>query len=126
MFKKTLEKLVRKEDLSPKEAEEVMTAIARGEAEAVQTAAFLALLASKGETYQEIASLATVMRKYAVKPLPESYDVSYLVDIVGTGGKLVFLCHFRPRNATHSTIRRRTQHVELFDGRRNTVERLRS
>ena len=82
MDKAVLERLVRREDLSRSEAEAAMGCIARGEADAAQVGAFLALLAAKGETADEVAALAQVMRAHAIK-----VELDYKVlDIVGTGG----------------------------------------
>ncbi|GBG32783.1 Anthranilate phosphoribosyltransferase [Hondaea fermentalgiana] len=83
-MREALEKLVRREDLAEAEAAAVMETIASGEAEDAQTAAFLALLAAKGETAAEIAALAGVMRKHAVHVKVEGGDK--VVDVVGTGG----------------------------------------
>ena len=48
----------------------------------MQTAAFLVLMACKGETVQEIKAMVEVMRSHAIK-----VEVPYpVVDVVGTGG----------------------------------------
>lgn len=80
-----LEKLVRREDLSEDEASSVMETIAAGAASEAETAAFLALLAAKGETASEVTALASVMRRHAVKVSLDPSS-SKILDIVGTGG----------------------------------------
>jgi len=81
-MKGCLEKLVQGKDLTGEEASAVMDTIVRGHADDVQTAAFLVLLAAKGETAEEIAALATTMRSHAVKV----HISGPVLDIVGTGG----------------------------------------
>jgi anthranilate phosphoribosyltransferase len=64
------------------EASSVMREIMEGEATPAQLGAFLTALALKGETTQEIAGMARVMREMALR-----VDVDgELVDTVGTGG----------------------------------------
>jgi anthranilate phosphoribosyltransferase len=69
-------------DLTDQEAQEAMREIVEGEASPAQIGAFLVALRMKGETAEEIAGLARVMRRYAtrVEAGPE------IVDVVGTGG----------------------------------------
>jgi anthranilate phosphoribosyltransferase len=70
-------------DLTAAEMEAAMRSIMLGEATAAQIAGLLMALRMKGESVEEIASAAAVMREFAVK-----VDVGEpnLVDIVGTGG----------------------------------------
>ena len=54
-------------DLSEAQAGEVLSEIMHGEASEIQIAAFLVALRTKGETVQELAGLARVMRELAVR-----------------------------------------------------------
>ena len=71
-------------DLSPAEMTDVMRAIMTGGASDAQIAGFLIGLRMKGETVDEIAAAARVMRELATPVTVD--DVEHLVDIVGTGG----------------------------------------
>jgi anthranilate phosphoribosyltransferase len=64
------------------EAATVMREIMEGQATPAQLAAFLTALRLKGETVEEIAGMATVMREKALKV----HVPGLLVDTVGTGG----------------------------------------
>ncbi len=86
MLEKYLGKVVEKENLNVEEAENAMQAIMSGEADKIQTAAFLASLRMKGETEEEIAAFATVMRSMALKINPK---VEKSVDVCGTGGDVI-------------------------------------
>lgn len=70
-------------DLSGQEMVEVMRAIMTGEATQSQIGGFLIGLRMKGETIEEIAAAASVMRELAT---PVSVDTTHLVDTCGTGG----------------------------------------
>lgn len=70
-------------DLTTAQMTEVMRVIMAGEATPAQIGGFLIALRLKGETVDEIAGAATVMREL-VTGVP--VDVPHLVDIVGTGG----------------------------------------
>jgi anthranilate phosphoribosyltransferase len=70
-------------DLSGEEAGEVLSEIMHGEASEVQIAGFLIALRTKGETVQELAGLAQVMRGLAARVPIERDD---LLDTAGTGG----------------------------------------
>jgi anthranilate phosphoribosyltransferase len=70
-------------DLSPDEMASVMQQIMTGHATPAQIGGFLIGLRMKGETVDEIAAAAAVMRQLA-KPVPVSGD--HLVDTCGTGG----------------------------------------
>ena len=74
--------LVRREDQTADATAWAMKQILRGEATPVQLAAFAIALRSKGETVEELASLADVMIEFAT-PIEVS---SPAVDIVGSGG----------------------------------------
>ncbi|HID20414.1 MAG TPA: anthranilate phosphoribosyltransferase [Methanophagales archaeon] len=86
MLEKYLGKVVDRKDLSAEEAEAAMRTIMSGEAEKLQTAAFLASLRTKGETEEEIAAFARVMRDMALKITPK---VEKSVDVCGTGGDVI-------------------------------------
>lgn len=74
--------LMNQQDLSARQARAVMDEIMSGKTSPVQTAAFLAALATKGETIEEITGCAAGMRAQAT-PFPHRFD---LLEIVGTGG----------------------------------------
>ncbi len=69
--------------LSEEEAAAVMEEIMSGEATPAQLAAFLVALRLKGETVEEIAGMARVMR---AKALPVPFEDAPLLDTCGTGG----------------------------------------
>ena len=85
MNSKTLNKLIQKENLSTQEAEDLMSAIMKGELGEILTGAYLTALASKGESPSEIASFAKVMRNVA-SPWPKEIHPPILCDTCGTGG----------------------------------------
>src|SRR4030043_5516 len=82
MIKEAIGTLVERKDLTYEEAYFVMGEIMGGEATPVQIAAFLTALRLKGETVDEIAGMAAVMRAKAV-PVKITGPA---IDIVGTGG----------------------------------------
>jgi anthranilate phosphoribosyltransferase len=77
-----IDRLSNLQHLDPREASGVLNEIIDGNASAAQAAAFLIALRTKGETAEEIAGLASVLREHAVKV--EAGDD--LVDTAGTGG----------------------------------------
>ncbi len=77
-----LDPLLDGQSLIMEEAASVMEEIMEGETTPVQLSAFLAALRAKGETAEEIAGMASVMRRKAVQVSVEG-DV---VDTAGTGG----------------------------------------
>lgn len=81
-MKPYLEKLVQRTDLTAKEAQEAITYSVSGTATEAEIAAFLALLAAKGETAAEVTGVANAMRAQMVA-VHAPCDV---LDIVGTGG----------------------------------------
>lgn len=83
MLNDVLNKLVSGQDLSGAEAESAMRTIMAGEATPAQIAAFLVALRMKGETTDEIAAAARVMRSLMT---PVDLPAEHLTDIVGTGG----------------------------------------
>ena len=82
MITQATAKLIDNQNLTYGEAEAVMDQIMSGTPSHVQTAAFLAALSAKGETVDEIAACAAVMRRHA-KPVHHNL---HLLEIVGTGG----------------------------------------
>jgi anthranilate phosphoribosyltransferase len=81
-----IDRLASGQDLAGEEAAAVLAEIMEGNATEVQTAAVLIALRTKGETVEEIAGLATTMRRFA-KPVtlsPPTRDD--LIDTAGTGG----------------------------------------
>jgi anthranilate phosphoribosyltransferase len=73
------------EDLTRERAAEVMARIMAGEVSEIQIAGLLIALRTKGETVDELAGLATTMRKLAT-PVAVTVDRSELLDTAGTGG----------------------------------------
>ena len=82
--KAALQKLIDHADLTHDEMLDVMGQIMRGEFTPAQTAGLLMGLRVKGETVDEIAAAAQVMRELAAKV--NVVDDTYLVDTCGTGG----------------------------------------
>ena len=78
-----LKKLIAHQDLTENEAFEAVTAILSGELTEGQIGAFLATLAAKGETIDEISAGARAMRAAATRI--QSLNANTL-DTVGTGG----------------------------------------
>jgi len=78
-----IQAVINRQDLSRDDMRKVMRHIMTGEATPAQIGGFLVGLRMKGETIEEIAAAAEVMRELAHK-----VDVSgdHIVDIVGTGG----------------------------------------
>jgi len=82
-MKQALQQLVDGESLSRENMRAVMTTVMSGEATPAQIGALLIALRIRGETMDEIAGAAEVMRALATR-VTVSQD--YLVDLVGTGG----------------------------------------
>lgn len=83
IFKETLSKLISRRDLSENEAFAAVEAILNGELSEGQIGAFLAVLAAKGETIDEISAGARAMRAAAARVQSLNPDT---LDTVGTGG----------------------------------------
>ena len=82
MIRDAIDAAVAGRSLTMDEASSVMREIMGGEATPAQLGAFLTALRLKGETTEEIAGMATVMREMALR-----VDVDGpLIDTVGTGG----------------------------------------
>lgn len=81
-MKPFLEKLVQRKDLTSQESCEAVNYAVSGEASDAEIAAFLSLLAAKGETAAEIIGVVEALQNQMI---PVHYDEPVL-DIVGTGG----------------------------------------
>jgi anthranilate phosphoribosyltransferase len=82
MIKEAVVFLVKNQSLSREVAAEVMEEIMSGSATQAQIGAFLTALAIKGESPEEVAGMASVMR---AKAIPVKV-LGPLLDLVGTGG----------------------------------------
>ncbi len=82
-FTEILKKLIERKDLDSGEAEFALQEIMDGKIGAVQIAAFLTAIKTKGETTEELAAFVTTMNKNGIKI---SAKVKNLVDTAGTGG----------------------------------------
>jgi len=78
-----LKKAIDRTDLTREEARDAMETIMNGEATDAQIAGFLVAMRLKGETVEEIASFASVMREKATRIEAATPDV---LDTCGTGG----------------------------------------
>jgi len=84
VFTDALARLVRREDLPPGLAEQVLATILSGDATDAQIAAFAVALRAKGESPAELAALVRTMVRFAEHvPVP---DVADVIDTCGTGG----------------------------------------
>ena len=85
MIKEAIAKVIEQKDLTEQEAETVMREIMQGEATDAQIACYITALRMKGETVDEIAGSAKVMREKAVHV---KLNARYQVDTCGTGGDM--------------------------------------
>lgn len=83
MFRENLQKIVRKENLGEAEMSAMLTEILSGNLTDSQIGAFMAALATKGETFEEVAGAARAMRRKAHRIQTGATTV---VDTCGTGG----------------------------------------
>jgi anthranilate phosphoribosyltransferase len=83
MFRDYLRRIIQREDLSEEEMTEVMTEIMSGTVTDAQIGAFMGALATKGETFAELAGAARAMRRKAVRI---QTGASTVIDTCGTGG----------------------------------------
>ncbi|MEZ4529226.1 MAG: anthranilate phosphoribosyltransferase [Desulfobacterales bacterium] len=83
MFRENLQKIVKRQNLSEAEMSAMLTDILSGNITDAQIGAFMAALATKGETFEEVAGAARAMRRKAVRIQTGASDV---LDAVGTGG----------------------------------------
>ena len=82
-IKEAISLIVDREDLAADDMRAVMRQIMTGNATPIQIGGFLAGLRAKGETVEEIAAAAEVMRELAASV---DADREHLVDTCGTGG----------------------------------------
>jgi len=82
-IKQALNKLLNKQDLTSDEMRDVMNLIMTGGATDAQIGGFLIALRCKGETIDEIAAAAAVMRELASKV---AVSGEHVIDTCGTGG----------------------------------------
>jgi anthranilate phosphoribosyltransferase len=83
MFKKNLGRIVRRNDLTEPQMAQMITDIFSGSVTEAQIGALMAGLATKGETFEELAGAARAMRRKALRIQSSSATV---VDTCGTGG----------------------------------------
>jgi len=83
MFREKIKKIVQGNDLSEIEMSFMINEILSGNMTDAQIGAFMVALASKGETFEELAGAATAMRRKALRIQVSSPAV---VDTCGTGG----------------------------------------
>jgi anthranilate phosphoribosyltransferase len=83
MFRDYLQKIIGKKNLSESEMSEMIEEIFSGTLSNAQIGAFMAALATKGETFEELAGAARVMRRRATRIQTPGAAV---VDTCGTGG----------------------------------------
>ena len=83
MFKENLSKIVKREDLNEEQMSQMITEIFSGNITDAQIGAMMAALATKGETFEELAGAARAMRRKALRIQTSTATV---VDTCGTGG----------------------------------------
>jgi len=83
MFKEYLKRIIQRRDLTEAEMAEMMNTVLTGQATEAQIGAMMAALATKGETFQELAGAAMAMRRNARRIQAAG---SAVVDTCGTGG----------------------------------------
>ncbi|MBU8848358.1 MAG: anthranilate phosphoribosyltransferase [Desulfobacterales bacterium] len=82
-FTQNLKKIIAGQDLDQDSSASMLTDIFSGNITEAQIGAFMAALATKGETFEELAGAARAMRRKAIRIQALSKKV---IDIVGTGG----------------------------------------
>ena len=82
-FTENLNQIINQKDLSHNNMESMFMDIFSGDIADAQIGAFMAALATKGETFEELAGAAKIMRRKAVRIQTTSNNV---VDTCGTGG----------------------------------------
>ena len=78
MIREAILKLAKREDLTYREAEQVMDEIMSGGASPVQMSSYLTALSMKGETIEEITASAAGMRAHCIRLLHDM-DVREIV-----------------------------------------------
>jgi anthranilate phosphoribosyltransferase len=86
MIKSALNKVVSGENLTRTEMEGAMNQIMGGKATPAQIGGFITGLRMKGETVDEIAGAAAIMREKATKIDPKVANGKVVIDTCGTGG----------------------------------------
>src|SRR6056297_2402009 len=88
MIKQQIDKVIKKENLTIEEAEDIMDKIMSGECTDSQIGGFLTALAAKGETVEEITACARIMREKATKIKVDKNQAEngVILDTCGTGG----------------------------------------
>lgn len=84
VFKDILNQLLARQDLTESAMLDVMRQVMQGELTPAQISALLVGLRAKGETVDEIAAAAKVMRELSTKV--DIQDTAHLIDTCGTGG----------------------------------------
>lgn len=82
-FTNNLNKIITGQDLDQESTASMLMDIFSGQITEAQIGAFMAALATKGETFEELAGAARAMRRKAIRIQTLSKNV---IDIVGTGG----------------------------------------
>jgi anthranilate phosphoribosyltransferase len=83
MIQESLKRIIQKQDLDEQEMAEVMSEVMSGDATEAQIGALMAALATKGETFSELAGSARAMRRKATRV---QVTAQTIVDTCGTGG----------------------------------------
>lgn len=83
MIQESLKKIIQRQDLDEAEMSDVMMEIMSGSATDAQIGALMGALATKGETFAELAGAARAMRRKATR-IQASADT--VIDTCGTGG----------------------------------------
>ena len=83
MFRENLQTIISGNDLNEEQASQMISEIFSGKITDAQIGAFMAALATKGETFQELAGAAQAMRRKALRIQTSAATV---VDTCGTGG----------------------------------------
>jgi len=83
MFREHLQKIIGRKNLSESEMSEMIEEVFSGKLSNAQIGAFMAALATKGETFEELAGAARAMRRRATRIQAPG---SAVVDTCGTGG----------------------------------------
>ena len=83
MFRENLNQIVRRKNLTENQMAQMITEIFSGDITDAQIGAMMAALATKGETFEELAGAARAMRRKALRIQTSARTV---VDTCGTGG----------------------------------------
>jgi anthranilate phosphoribosyltransferase len=83
MFREALSQVIQRQDLTESQMADMMNVVLTGKASEAQIGAMMAALATKGETFEELAGAAQAMRRNARRIQATGSPV---VDTCGTGG----------------------------------------